>query len=633
MVALHVNKFSGMAPRLGKRQLAAYQAQKAQNCLLLAGELRPLAAALQVASVTRGSQVQSIYRYGADTVSDTNYWLSWTTDVDVVRSPIFGDTAERIYWTGDGAPKVSDNSIILTGGGSSYPNNSYQLGLPAPAAAPSTSIASTTGGRTVASLTRSGNTVTVNLAAHGFKTQDPVLINGATPNGYNGVFPVTVTDADHFTYDVTDATLAAASGSITAQLSPVDSSETIVWIYAYVSAWGEEGPTSLPSAPLTGVPAVQDFTVSGFSAVPSGNYNISKIRLYRTNTGASGAQYQFVDEFAVGTASYTDSKQDTDLGEVCPSIDWIAPPTDLKGLVAHPSGFLAGFSGKDLYCSEIAAPHAWPVKYRYTMQYAIVALAVYGNNILVCTTGPTYVATGTAPESLAVVKLPLLQACQSKRSIAVLGQGVAYAGPDGLIGVTPSGADILTRGSISREDWQALKPATMHAAAWNNQYLLFYDCGAGTLSCQGDLNGQPGKGCLLIDPVEGSITVTDDYFMAAYLDPIQDALYLVDTANNISRWMGGSPKTFDWVSKEFVTGHPVNMGRAQVYAAAYPVTFKLMADCGSEGVKTYSVAVQNASPFPLPANIVSQFFTIELSGTQTIYQVDVAENVRGLLAV
>jgi len=49
-----------------------------------------------------------------------------------VRGPIAGDTEGKIYWTGDGAPKVATASMVTGGGGATYPNNAYTLGIPAP---------------------------------------------------------------------------------------------------------------------------------------------------------------------------------------------------------------------------------------------------------------------------------------------------------------------------------------------------------------------------------------------------------------------------------------------------------------------------------------------------------------------
>jgi hypothetical protein len=51
--------------------------------------------------------------------------------VDVVKAPIDGDTSERTYFTGDGYPKKTDNTLMASGG-TAYPMNAYKLGVPVP---------------------------------------------------------------------------------------------------------------------------------------------------------------------------------------------------------------------------------------------------------------------------------------------------------------------------------------------------------------------------------------------------------------------------------------------------------------------------------------------------------------------
>jgi len=54
------------------------------------GDLRPWKSPLTVASSTAGRQ--TIYRMGRDIDNDAQYWLSWTTAVNVVRGFDANDT-------------------------------------------------------------------------------------------------------------------------------------------------------------------------------------------------------------------------------------------------------------------------------------------------------------------------------------------------------------------------------------------------------------------------------------------------------------------------------------------------------------------------------------------------------------
>jgi len=69
----------------------------------------------------------------------------------------------------------------------------------------------------ILSITRSGSTVTVKTSSgHNFATNLEVTISGAVETDYNGVFPITVTDTDEFTYEITETPTTPATGTLLA---------------------------------------------------------------------------------------------------------------------------------------------------------------------------------------------------------------------------------------------------------------------------------------------------------------------------------------------------------------------------------------------------------------------------------
>lgn len=122
----NLNAFKGCVPRANPRMIPDTVGQVAANCKTDSGTMRPFQATVIKNTPSKAGTKKSIYLY-----RDV-FWLHWITDVDVVRGPIAGNTQDRMYWTGDGAPKVSDASIITAGGGTNYPTTSYLLGVPAP---------------------------------------------------------------------------------------------------------------------------------------------------------------------------------------------------------------------------------------------------------------------------------------------------------------------------------------------------------------------------------------------------------------------------------------------------------------------------------------------------------------------
>lgn len=75
--------------------------------------------------------------------------------------------------------------------------------------------------QSITSIARVGTTATATKVAHGFLDQQLVLIAGATPVAYNGVFRITLIDADHFSYQVAGSPTTPPTGSITGAVAPL----------------------------------------------------------------------------------------------------------------------------------------------------------------------------------------------------------------------------------------------------------------------------------------------------------------------------------------------------------------------------------------------------------------------------
>ena len=132
MAVLKISSFGGISPATPPRYLQESQAQTAMNCPVFQGSIQPLSdVGASVATLTKTGVPKSIYRFGQDTVSDNNYWFHWPQAVDVCRSQIAGDVAEWTFFTGDGGPKSTYNSLALSA--STYPTETRPLGLPSPA--------------------------------------------------------------------------------------------------------------------------------------------------------------------------------------------------------------------------------------------------------------------------------------------------------------------------------------------------------------------------------------------------------------------------------------------------------------------------------------------------------------------
>jgi hypothetical protein len=145
MPGIKLEQFSGIAPRIGPTELAPNQAQTASNVKLQSGEIRPWRKPVSVYTLGQ-SGVKTIYQLEKTTTGD-KVWLEWTTEVDVVPSPVVDTTDFRIYYTDGVGPKKTNWNLATTSGAGTkpFPDAYYQMGVPNPTTAPTLS---TTGGTT-----------------------------------------------------------------------------------------------------------------------------------------------------------------------------------------------------------------------------------------------------------------------------------------------------------------------------------------------------------------------------------------------------------------------------------------------------------------------------------------------------
>ena len=371
-----------------------------------------------------------------------------------------------------------------------------------------------------------------------------------------------------------NAPTVVVNGTADDTLTPND----VSYVYTLVTAFGEEGPPSSPSAVIQ-LDDTQSTTLSlPTSDQPSGNYNFTTgalKRIYRSNTGSTNTQFQFAGEVGYTATSFTDTQDAATLGEVLPSATWIGPPDDdsalypdgpLNGLIALAQGTMAGFTGKRFCLSEPFLPHAWPIQYRITTEEDIVAIASTANGVAALTDGQPYFITGTEPSAMTAVRIDLAQACVNVNSVVDMGSYVLYAGPDGLCGLESASGSVVTAGLISVKQWNDdFNPATIRAFKHEGTYVAFHATGGWVYDPRGDENALT------------TLSISSDV-RGGYTNPKDGELYLI-VNNEIVKYRGSATsKTAKFKSKKFVTPAPVSMGWVSVHANEYPATVKVYGD-------------------------------------------------------
>ena len=529
MATLVFKGFSGEVPRLSQKDLANNQATYAKNCKLYSGKIMPFrnyVDALNLGALPLPPL--SIYKFGP-----ASYWLHWTSDVNVVKSPT-ADVDDRTYVTGMDVPRVFDSTMITGHTAASTNLTSYRLGVPRPDKAPI------------------------------IEREKLYKINKNSVKGGIGMSAI--------------GTHAIALGGAPDKIERVtDEQQSIAYVYTNVNSWGEEGAESPPSrvidhwagtdrkeslnittglwtvsaggtdewqfvgaldlipssVSVKGAAYLRNGTagelrvgewawtgtsiiirlaesdpdpnnledddieagwqryvdVSGFvstyendagdSVVLSAEHHITKRRIYRVNTGSSAAAYQFVDEIDVADATYRDVILSADLGEVLATSTYLPPPEDLIGLIPLPGGGMAGFrQGENSNELCLCVPYkcyAWPSGYRETVNSSIVSIGSVGNTIVIGTDEETLLYTGLDPSSMAFDDNSIRKPCLSKRGMVTTESGVFFPTIDGVLVVGPGGARVITNDIMREREWRMMQPETMLSFFLNQNYLAYHD--------------------------------------------------------------------------------------------------------------------------------------------------------------
>lgn len=501
------------------------------------------------------------------------------------------------------------------------------------------------------------------------RVTDSVLIDG----GGNNEFP----EASYLLGIPAPTTAPTTTVIGTPTGTPLDR----VYVYTFVSAWGEEGPPS-PVSAITTVENGETVDLTAMDAAPAGDYNITKWRIYRSLGGSGGTQLQFVAEVTINASSpqYNDSVADADLAELIPSTDWVPPPVDLIGIVAMPNGVIAGFRENEIYLCEPYQPHAWPTKYSMSVNYPIVGLGVFGNSIVVTTTSYPYLITGSDPSSMSKERLSYVQPCVSSRGIVSAASGVIYPTPDCLFYIGSGGGRSITEKLYSRNEWQAISPGTMRSAIFDGMYVGFTGIGSAIV-----LDYEGG---------DNQLTTLDIIADSVYSDPETDRLYYGRTNQSTGEEeindfdANGGRLTYEWRSKKFqLTGKAaMTAGRVlanygdnlsdtekallqaaidavvianqsiitsgddiegAINAAAinvhrlngdslqdipdFPVSLSVVVRVYGDDNLIVEYQVGSNTPFRIPANGKKQNYEIELVGKADVYEVKIATSIRDLV--
>lgn len=450
MAGVKIDRFGGILPRVHPSLLADGMATRAHNCRLENGKVRPLR------QPTLVEDALTSFENGLSDIADAKTIYPWKTrtreggteltflafpgDVDIANGNVANDDRARLFVTGDTGVTWRNPST-----GATYSN------VPC--------VYMRSGGDVMRHpLTKA------TFSAPKCANQNQSLNRGAIK--YTRFF------------------------------------QTWVDPYGYESAVSDASLTWLPNAGGAGIGAYSDrdleyndgdvITISEIPAseIPEGSVDENgdfipgcgfKRRIYKVVTGSEEGNIQFVREISDNPWGVVELVvRDDDAGELLQEVT--SPPVDLRGIVYVPGSFYAGFSAsapQTVMFSETDLPHSWPVAYQYDIRDNIVGLAVTSNSVFVLSDGHPWVFHGTSPDSMVASVLAGPAACVSKRSICVYKNAVFFASNQGICTIyndADAGTVVtnLTEGAFTKEQWQALNPASCLMRQYDGALHCFF---------------------------------------------------------------------------------------------------------------------------------------------------------------
>lgn len=354
---------------------------------------------------------------------------------------------------------------------------------------------------------------------------------------------------------------------VAVDLTTVTPEKYTSFIVTFVTDRGEETAGSPASDPIGYVDSdnygirLTNLPVSAYSFV-------TRRRIYMA---VDGDYYLLSEIGASGTTFLIDPFDDDLVSDLYSTGDFAPPLPALMGLVGLSSGSLAGFvndgSTGTVCVSEPYQPHAWPVGYRFKTFSPVVALAVVPEGLLVLTKGKPMIVIGDSPDVMSAHVIESTESCLAASSVLVV-NGVCYwASSDGIAAFGGGSVQVVSRATWSREQWQALSPASM-LFAYYELHLVIY---AGV---DGHSNVSPVSAWLYSLSRHDVSELSESGVSAVWADIEDDRLYVV--RDNVLHSFGENDHlTAVWLSKDYHLQGMNVLNSGRIDADEYPVQLVL----------------------------------------------------------
>lgn len=559
MPVFAIKGFRGAVPRLDPRLLKPNQAQRAWNLRFTSGRIDPVRGPKLVYSSGLQGDIQTMFRYRHFPSGRpyTDNWLTWDTDVNVVKSPLANDDQGRFYYSSaDFDPRVSNYDMAIAN--LVYPDAWFALGVPSPTAAPAVAPGAGTG----SDENRAYLYTFVNSWGEESGPSPASAVVAGKPDAVWAVTGMQLPPPN--SGNVSGATAdTPVSGQVEVQLDTVfglAAHERIVFA-------GVEGMTDLNGSKrivsvnaatnrVVVVLASEQVYTTGGTWAREAPLNVVGMRKRVYRTAGTNPSFVFVGEVPGHFTDFNDNVAPTMVGEVLATAGTLPPPKNLTNLISLPNGCLVGLAGNEVCFSDPYVPYSWPVANRYSFSGVAVALVKASNSVIVLTDGFPFMLVGTDPEAMSPTPIESYAPCVAKRGVVDVGGGALYPSYDGMWLIVPGSVKKLTQGLYRDEEWQSIHPETFVASFFDGQYFADHMTDDGV------------RRIWILDIAEpDSVSEIDDTVQSLHRNEHDGRLY-VARGNGIYKWDADDAYRYeaDWLSYLRQHPRPVLYAWAQVFA-------------------------------------------------------------------
>jgi hypothetical protein len=447
---------------------------------------------------------------------------------------------------------------------------------------------------TTVALTSNVATVTMGTE-HSFIVGDRFKLDGCTDSVFDIVDGevTVVVSTTAFSYAVVNADIASkpdTTGTLyhdVSELPDVDSSR--YWGDDSITTTLRERTTNVATLTTAAAHGLVDNQVISIASMGDASYDDSAATI--TVTGSTTFTYANTAGDEASTAdtngvitndSYVDDFDFLNLVDILVTDEYDPPHDDMIGITLAQNNMVAGFFDNQLCFAEPGKPWAWPLAYRRTFEYDIVAIEVVSGFLIVLTNEFAFRVAGNDPATLSISRVDTPYPCLSKRSVVNMGYGVLFATYGGLALWNPQGLSLATKYIHDWDTWDDdIDPSTIVGHFFKDKYFGSYD--GGSFIFERD------------EKVGGFYITAGHQFDSAWTDVSDNSTYTAsDSLGNITTW-GDSTwpvRPMEWKSKTIVTKDYINIGAARV-VADYTVTAEDTAAYATynSGIAAYNAAV------------------------------------------